>query len=621
MVTYLAIPKVRVTFGSTVTDGLIGGKVELVENNYWTAQLNFRNSPAIYPSIVDVNTEVLVEVQDGAVGGAWTTLFVGTVLFPDFSFSSGTTQVGLQCVGLGYALNAMNVAEEYGTQSRNPNRETISEILTNNSEGIIPQWVELYRKTANDSGYLIDTSNVNSVDLTEIFSFISFPWKPANKCLDDICDLHTAIAATSSKAGAHWIVDHDAKLRVKRIGISQVGWTKYYGDSQANATLVNGEDFFDGDFQPVGKEANVILYNGTWRKPSNGDAWTEYATDGTAQAAYYNSWPAHLTISHVDASGDYIVGQRAVQYTNDTVGGVTINYPNSLTAGWNLNGFSEFNTPSFQFYLQISSPLHNLGAGAVPYIKMCTAATDYFYCNLGLNFIPEVDKFFHFSYPIGPYGNLAAKAMGKDSTFTWTKVNNGDWANINYYEIYLPMNAAAHAIIDGAHFGDASIIRIARQCFPTGDSAVGTLGTTTNPIRFKVITDNIGKDDTLTAGTPGTTDMGLMAQLAKAELLRASKETVNGRFTTPLIADVLPGQYFYIGKDWRITKVTHNLATMQSTFEVTDDVTNSHTRMRYEDINKQYAAIRPEYQDRQASSLKSGSMDIRILPLEEAYDI
>jgi hypothetical protein len=57
----------------------------------------------------------------------------------------------------------------------------------------------------------------------------------------------------------------------------------------------------------------------------------------------------------------------------------------------------------------------------------------------------------------------------------------------------------------------------------------------------------------------------------------------------------------------------------RSKIEVTTDVTNSHARSRYEDANKMYAAIRPEYQDRQATNQKTGDLDIRIARLEKAY--
>jgi hypothetical protein len=689
MVTYLAIPKVRVTFGATVTDGFISGNVELAENNYWKAELVFSNTPVIYPTTVNIGTTVLIEVQDGAVGGAWTTLFNGTVLAPDFTFDSSSATVKLVCVGLGYALNMMNIAEEYGSQSRNATLNTLKEILTDNTSGVVPKWVNKYKGGSNDSGYSIATTYVS--DLTGLPLYISSPWKPANKFLDDLCDLNTALTVDTSinltaigagstttvkvsgsfdhftgsyiyftsgvnnglsrpitsavvtggpavttytceafpstytpgdtitihtSSGPHWIVDNSGNLRVKRIGTSQTNWSNYCGGSQGNATLVNGEDFFDGDFQPVGKEANVILYYGTWCRPSSGDGYTEPTDDTTARAVWYATGTG--TTVYADTT-DHIIGSSSVKITDTTPQNSPGNFMGLMLGGngvgiggsplnWDFTTFT--GDPKLVLELYILKKTNVTGG----FIRIHTSdcVNDYWTYDWTSD-VTAVDKWVHFSIPVGPYYDKT------ESVKKWGTFGSPNWNTIIAVEIIFAYTASqtGSGLIDGFHFTGANIVRIARQCFPAGDSYAGTLGQTTNPIRFKVLTDNIGKDDSLSA----VDDTGLMAQLSKAELLRAVKATINGRFSTPLIKDVMPGQYFYIGVDWRITKVTHNLATMRSTFEVTDDVTNSHTRLRYEDINKQYAAIRPEYQDRQASSLKSGSMDIRIVPLEKAYDI
>lgn len=599
MVTYMAIPKARVKFDDVVTDGLLTANVEMAENNYWTAQLNFSNVPALYPATVNVGTDVLIDVQDGAVGGAWSNLFTGNVLYLDYSFSGKSAVIGLQCVGLGYGLNMMNAAEEYGTQSRNPERDTIQGILTNEDAGLIPKWTELYAGGSQASGYTINTDKVEN--LAGGIQYISFPWKPINKCLDDLCDLHTAISASSSLAGPHWIVDNSGNLRLKRIGATQTGWTKYYGDSQENATLTSGVDFFDGDFQLVGKEANVVLYYGLWRRPSNGDAWTENSS---------SLWGNAVASTPDDDDVNHRVGEYSIKITE------TVNhayYPSGKDAAWNFNNFSDFTVPHVSFH----ALKHGTPDSIVVRLYSDTSSliTNWY----GYHFhskMTDDDVWYHFNLPLGPYYKTV-----DDSAFEW--ISSGtppDWSEINIIYFAWSGGAGDYVCIDGLHIGNVPIIRVARQEFPDEIEADrGTLGETTNPIKFKVLTDNIGKDDSLLA----TDDSGLMAQLAKAELLCACKPSINGKFTTPLIKDVLPGQYFYIEKDYRITEATHFIqgGEFRTAFEVTDDLTNSHTRLRYEDINKQYASIRPEYQDRQATSLKSGGMDIRILPLEKAYNI
>jgi hypothetical protein len=601
MVTYMIMPRLRVTLDGTVTDGCINCKIEMQENNYWTAQLNFVNTPVLYPTVT-MGSTVLIEVQDHTVGGAWTTMFVGTVLYPDYSFSGDSAVIGFQCVSLGYALNMMNVAEEYGLQSRNAAIDTIVWVINNANYGILTRWINSYKGTTQASGYTIYDACEN---IAGTINYISFPYKPANKCIDDLCDLLTAINGT----GPHWIVDHLGNLRIRTIGTSQGGWTKYYGDSQAAATLTNGVDFLDGDFQPMGKEANTIFYYGAWCKPSNGDAWTEgnHADWGTDAGG----------ITYSDETTIKIVGAKSIRCNNSgfTGCGFTYTFPTTI----DLTYFTANNTPEVMFDLATGGPMSAAsGAGIYNnfFIRFFDSTGDYIYINPGNDFITDGSSAGNINFR---RFNATVGYFTKDK---WIKFGTPEWSDIVSVEIWCPQ--VGNAYLDGFHFGNAATLRVARQEFPDEISAGrGTLGTTANPIKFKVITDNIGKDDTLTSGTPGTTDTGLMAQLAKSELLRLSKATENGKFTTPLIADVLPGQYFYIGKDYRITKVTHNLSSagVSSSFEVTDDVTNSHTRPRYEDINKQYAAIRPEYQDRQASSLKSGSIDIRVAPLEEAYNI
>ena len=585
---YLAIPKAQVSFDGTFPDGFSGGSITLEENKLWEATLTFSNAPAIYPSVVDKNTPTDISVRDEAVGGAYTTIFSGKVLYPTFSFDGSTATVNLKCVGQGYGLNAMSCAEEYGQQSRNPTLDSLQEILTDASFGMIPKWVNKYKATAYDSGYNLDTTYVE--DLSGTIPFINFPWKPAAKGIDDLCDLNTALIAPS--AGAQWIVDNFGYLRVKQIGVTQTGWTKYYGNSQANATLVNGEDFFDGNFQSLNKEANVILYYGVWRRPSSGDAWTENSA---------SQWGAGASNAVTDSDVQHVVNAKSIKITATGAVAVDGYYPSTQDAGWNFGKFSEFMRPILAFGIW-----SEYTAGFQ--VWLYDSSGNYCFANIS----SAANKWVHTELPIGWYHGLNKQAT------PWTTVEAAfDWEDIDYIQ-FLSTGTPGYLYVDGLYFGGAPICRIARQEFPDEIAGGrGTLGTDANPIVFKVLTDNVGKDDSLTDAT----DTGLMAQMAKYELLRATSEPIIGSFSTPLIPTVLPGQYFYIGEDWRITKVTHNLSTFRSSFEVTNDLINSHSRSRYEDINKVYAANRPEWQDRAATSIKVGDMDIRVLPLEKAYNI
>jgi hypothetical protein len=598
-VTYMELSVNRVTVdGSLITATILNGKVELKENDYWTALLVFNNMPTVYPSPITINSAIKVEVADNSLASpTWKTIFSGTVLFPDYTFGS-ETKIAFQCVGKGYPLNMMNCAEEYGTQSLNPSLDAINGVITDTSKGVIPKWCNKYAGTTYSSGYSIDTTYVEN--LIGTIPYLYSPWKPINKFIDDLCDLNTALVS-GTYAGPHWIVDHDGKLRIKRVGATQTGWTLYYGNSQANATLTAGVDFFDGDFQPVGKEANVILYYGNWRRPSSGDSWTENTS---------SLWGVNAYTVKSDSSTVHIVGLYSIKAVA-TNGVLLLKYPSS-SAHWNFSVFPEFTKPTVNLYVQV----HNPYGGMAVVIRIVDNNGASLFTDITSS-VSSADVPAHFEFPIGPFYKMNHTAN------SWTNSYGGafDWSDVSHIQIEENnlVTGSVELYVDGLHFGGAPILRVARQEFP--DEVVsgrGTLGTAANPVKFKVITDNTGKDDSLNA----TDDSGLMAQLDKAELLRAVKETINGKFSTPMIPDVLPGQYVYLGKDYRVTKITQEIgADYRTHFEVTDDLTNSHSRLRYEDQNKIWAANRPEWQDRQAASLKASNIDIRVARLEKAYNI
>ncbi len=597
-ITYMEIPQKQVLIGGTdVSDKTLTFDVVRLENGYDTATLILNNLPALYPTPAAPEVSAVVKVKD-ASDGAWTTLLNGIVRFPAYTFGTESKLV-LKCYGAGYPTSKMNCAEEYGTQSRRSTLDTFKEILTDSTYGIIPKHINYVLGSSNASGHSITTDlggGVSSIeDISGSIPYLPSPYKPVNKAIDDLCDIVTAIKAGA--AGPHWIVDVNGVLRAKTIGGTQTGWTKYYGDSQANATLTADDCGLEGSFEPLGKEANYIIYYGQWRRPSSGEAWSEYATDGEAAAAWLNDAATTIT-----SDGTYyIVGAKSVKGLSTTTD-VNMSYPYALNAGWDFSSWTEFNTPYLNMYLRTHSrPL--LGFYVKIYLER---ASDYWLAYADPTITAD-DTWYHIKIPIGPYwqhyinGNIGWSSL---STATaWTAIKN----------IKINTNAA-NIYVDGVHFGTAAICRVAREKYP-GEG--GTLGQSTNKVCMKIITDNVGKDDSLSASD----DSFLLARLAAAELLRARSTATTGSFSTRMIKDVLPGQYWYIGEDWRITRLTQRLngGGYTTDFDVTNDLTNSHARARYEDQNKLFAAMRPEYQDRQASSLKAGDLDIRVARLEKYY--
>jgi hypothetical protein len=608
---YMQNPQFQVTFPvETFTcRKLIDAQINLIENDYWTAKLTFDNEPDLFPHIINAGTPVIVEVKD-ASEITWTKIFSGTCLIPDYTTSS-PKNLTVQCVGEGYALNMMNALEEYGTQSRNPLLDTLTEILTDTNAGLISKWVNHYQGSTTASGYNINTTKIETI--TDVITYTSSQDKPIDKYLNDLIDIVTALKLGG--AGPQWIVDNDKYLRVKIIGSEQSGWTKYVGGYKEVSTITKGIDYVGGDFQPIGKQANVVKYHGTWRRPSDGDAWTENTP--TLWGCYSEN-----TIA---ATGDYnIVDAYGINCTKDAgaVNSLIFWTPKefeTVGANWNFSYFNHENIPSINFYLLrngaigLNSPSNNDNKIRLFLVKTPLAdpehsvgePTDAYYTDLTVS---SADENEHFSIPL------------TDSA--WKKYGTIDWTEINGIEFWTYTGTGVCVSIDGLYFGGATVYRTARQEFP--DEIVagrGSLGATTNPIRMKVITDSLDKDDSLDA----TDDTGLMAQFAYAELLRLCKTVINGKLTTLMVPIALPGQYLYIdGKDWRATRLTHTISAtegMHTNWEVTDDLTNSHPRLRFEDVNKIYESIRPEWQDRQSSSIKAGNIDIRVTPLEKAYNI
>ena len=591
-------PKFKVTVGTETFESrrAMSFEVPRLENGWDTATIVMDNNPNLYPTPATSGAVAKIEVKE-ASDAAWTTLLNGTLRFPTYSFGD-SKQIILKCLGAGYPLGAMYCAEEYGSQSRNPTLDTFKEILTDATSGVIPAYVNHVLGSTDDSGHAITTDDGGSTveDITGTVPYQIYPGKPVNKCVDDLCDYITALKAGA--AGPHWIVDPSGIFRAKTIGGTQTNWTKYYGNSATAATLTEGVDFTDGNFEPMGKEANYIIYYGAWRRPSSGDLWTKNAASLWGTNVAYD-----VIIS--DDTVKYIVGEESIRATYDQYDDLaTLHYPLGKDAAWDFSYFSTYNTPSLNFYFLSDH------ASADVQVHLVDSAGNYVYYTLD---IPDADTWYHFSIPTPQF-----KVISGDTVW---RVGAGvmDWSDVDYVQFYLANggNVDGYYCVDGLHFGGATICRVAREKYP-GEG--GTLGQAANPVVMKEIRDDQGKDDSLTAAD----DSGLAAQLAYSELLRLQKTCTVGSFSTPMIRDLMPGQYLYIGGvDWRVTKVTQTMnpapVGFRSKIEVTTDVTNSHARSRYEDANKMYAAIRPEYQDRQATNQKTGDLDIRIARLEKAY--
>ncbi len=602
--TYINNPDIKITLGSTEYTNEVGTQVVVtrLENGFDTATLHIADyKSSLYPSTVTTGTAIDLEVKDKSKTAYPTNpLFSGIVRFPIIPYDLQGEPLILKCDGAGYGFGDTSCAEEYGTQSRHPSLDTIQEILTDASYGIVPKYVEKVMASATNSGFNYDTSSVDWIAGTIPYQI--YPYKPNNKVLDDLCDIVCALG-DGATAGPHWIVTTDDHLHVKLISTDQVGWHKYYNSAAATTEcyLYQGNDFTDYKFEKIGPEANYIIYYGAWRRPSNGDAWTESSTDWTAVSGC-------TIVADTDAA-DHRVNSAAIKITGNGAAAITALYQTG-GAAWNYDftSFREYNTPSFNFWAKRDATLN----GAAVRLSD-NAGANYFEYNVMAE-LASADTWYHFSLPIGPFYQTGGASI-------WT-VGAGapDWSDIDYVAFISNNVNGATLHIDGMHFGDAWVCRV----------AYNSTSITADKLKVKTITDNVGKDDSLVVAD----DSGLMAQMAYNELLRCQTTSLVGYVTTSLIGEVLPGQIFKIyakkdvggaykinGTEMRVTKIVHNITVGGgfTTLYLTDDLLNSHPRMFYEDWNKVMAATRPEYQDRQTTSMKAGYIDIRVERLAKDY--
>lgn len=606
MVTYLYAPKFRtaVTHGGTYYHDVIEGRIQREENGFDSATLFIDNTDCLqYSTKITAGDAIEVQVKDAA-DAVYISIFNGIVSIAN-PILGNSHIVKVKCLGAGYGFGDTVCAQEYGSTSRNPTLDTISEILTDANNGILPKWVNKILGSATDSGF----SYTNTIeDIAGTIPYYVSPYKPCNKAVDDVCDILTALKAGA--AGPHWIVDTNSRFLLSTVGahsaaVIAAGWDTYYGGSAATATLVQDRDFTNYTFEKLKTEGNYILYYGTWRRPSNGDGWTENNC---------NAWGCGGDNTLSNDAAKYKVNAYSIRNTNDAEFATQLDfwYPLAKTAAWNFTSFTDFNTPAINFYALRNDAATNI---KVLLQSWTGGALDGSYYTVLTTDMAAVDTWYHFSFPVGPYSNVQSYYKG----FVWTEDGSPSWSHIDCARFSCNMLTDDYLCVDGLHFGDAAVCRVAKN----------STSITANKLKVKVITDRIGKDDSLVASDA----TGTMAQMAYAELLKRQTTPTVGEFTTSMIKDVLPGQLFHvhaekvpagtfnIDMNMRISKLVHfwTIDSANTSFTLTSDVTNSEARTRYGDWNTVFAAARPDMQDRQASSIKAGDMDIRVTKLEKDY--
>ena len=629
MVLYKSIPNLRITTNYSGTSYVhtnqqfMYGQIIRVENGFDTATLLMTDRHGWsgsynWLSKVAADEDIKIQVKDESES-TWITMLDGIVRIVNLNFSDAGEVLHMKCDGAGYGFEETVCGEEYGAESDNASLDTLKEIITDASHGIVPKWVNSILGSANASGHGYDMTGGAANDLIEAIAgtinYLYYPYKPNHKCLNDLLELVQAIKGAN--AGPHWIVDTDDELMVTTIGSHHAaavtnGWTTYYGGSAAASTLVQGTDFKAFKFESMAKEANYILQISAFRRPANGDIWTENNS---------GDWGTEtdMTVADENGAGLYKINSFSIRGRLPNaldLGGFY--YPSTADLNFDITKIgTERSVPQIRFYIQRDSDI-DMGASP-PFIELGTgaAANNDYYWKYLTDEIPSANTWYHVALPIGPYYN-----SDEETETEWRVNNNPDWADIDYVNFWaVATGNNADLYVDGLNFEG----RLVRAAYEAGIGAA-------NKLRVKVITDKIPKDDTLKAAD----DSGTIAQLAYAELLRSQTTPIMGYVITPLIPDLLPGQLmhihakqkrdgtFNIDKDMRVTKIIHHLTTDENEgcntqIFLTDDVKNANCRLPYEDLNKALSAIRPEFQDLQATSIKANLIDITQGVLSKSY--
>ena len=612
-------PQTQVTVRHSAVNYIIDAQSVInqrVENGFDLATVTLEDKDARnYKDKVTEDDLIKIEQKD-ASDAAWTIIFRGIIRRAEPSNFQANI-LNLKCDGSGYGLASMLCADEYGTESANPTLDTVTEIINDGSHGMLSAWVNtVLGDTGTASGHIYE----NLIQtITDSFKYIYFPFKPVTKCLNDLCEL--VQGNRGANAGIHWFVTPGltAPNFYPRLCIAEVGnhadaplarWPNWWRTDQAGSTL-DEDDLLSFKFQHLAKEANYVLYHGKVVKPLLLDDYTEDAAD----------WAGGLYMTPANDTAK--VGSNSIKATTKDTGAAlkncTILYPTGSSLGpinvTNMGG--KYDVPICHAWAKVDGNVWGnnrtlffyfrtgVGDGAIigaPVQVMFSAASEWT----------------EFTFPIGPYYHYALH----EPKWLRNYIISGafSWASVEQIGLLLLSDANGEEVWLDNYYLSGSVIRGARQA---------AAFTSSNPCRLKIITDDLAKDDTLKASD----DSGTIGQLCYAVYLRSITTPIVGTFTIPIANDLIAGQKihvhakkkaddtFQIDDDFRITKIIHAMSSTgcYSTVDVTDDLKNSIPRPIPTHLNKVLSAVRPEFQDRQATSMKARSIDITQPILEKTY--
>jgi len=516
------------------------------------------------------------------------------------------------CKGLGMALDETNVNCEYGSQSNNPTLDTLQEIV----QDVLDNYTEKsFGAGGAATGYTVTGGNVENLDAALSIAFVNAPYQTCKQIINKICLINTAYN-NGTTAGSHWIVDVSGNMRLKRIGVTQVGWTLYYKNSQVDSTLQEGVDFHNYVLQNKTEDfANKVVLCATFRKPPY-DFWCE------GQAA---NWGNDGITNINNNAVTYVVGTQSLEFDMDSPpGGGTAYWPATEDAAWDFTKIgSEENPPTLNFYFYKDANCNEPACD----IRLFTTDhdEDYFRIVLGTWTSDPNGEWIHRSIPVGPYW----KTKDESRLFRWVKMTgeppgvggNAVWSSINGIAFRVTADPATDTelLYDDLHFA-GKIIREAKDQTHIGANT-----------EYQVIVNSrAALDDSL----DDTDDTGMAGYYALAELLKRMKKPYVLTFTTAMKEDMLAGQYvhthaqknvgdsFNIDTDLRVLEIVHNINVTSgytSTVTLTNDLINSFpaTGVLAREVMNEFLLVN----NKEAKDMRGGDVDLLIPHLVKDYNL
>jgi hypothetical protein len=572
-------------------DFTIATDVWLRENKGSNATLTaLNNEGTIYLNHIDQDDIIQIHFKNKSTDPSWAQVFGGYVveLAPESDTSRGY-RLPTKCYGFDIALDRMRVKTEYGSESVNSDITTVYDALFDSTVGIFPKYVHKVLATATDSGYLFNDGFALD-DSTPFLPYSHFPFTPVNDALKQLLDLYTA--ANNPDPGLHWTVIPDGATSYFCMDVIGDHTTAAVDDmwpTNCPVTLTIGENIRSVTYSKQPKEANYIVYFGKYEYPTN-ELLTEDA------ATYWTEYTAN-NVTITDDTSDKKVGSNSVKFNFGATGAFEsiFYFP---VANLDITKIGTKRTvPTWNFYIK---------ANNFQWVKLLVGTgdplTDYSTKALTL---PTNNTWGKTEVSLGTY----IKEGGED---TWTTAagTGVDWTDIDYVGFDALRPATGQTDI---RFDDMRFRGIVTRAAYHSDSG---------KYKIKLITDSLAKTTNLVAAT----DSGTVAQLAKAELLRAmTTPTIGSIMLDNLYPSIKPGQMIP-SLGFRITEVHFHIddKNVFTELAVTDDLLNSYPlentsfgpTAQYNAIMK---AVNPDFQDRDRGDLKARDIDIDQTILAKDY--